>query len=348
MSESTPVSEVKLDENRWTEKLVRETSICRAEEHYGALVREMYKMYGFEGTQANNEQMMEMARKYVPRALKNFNIVGNDCRAVAAYFKLVDKIVFDTDFEVLLDTPRKVILRGASGCPLSSHPQDELCQEICDGGLGHETVACETINPALKFYNLKLMSAGDDSCDLCFELPEDAPVSDVSVPVSLYKIDEAAWPEERRRKARLRRDWENWAAMVQAVYRKYGKEGLKAVYKITSNSADNYVIMSLQNFKLKGNDARTAGGYYKCHHKLLFGNDLEVVEDTPKRVVLRNNGFCWLSSNPKEELNPEICLNTMGHENMACEIINPKLKFSLPKMRSAGDPYCEYVFELQD
>jgi hypothetical protein len=346
MGKSIPVSEVKLDEKRWTEKRVIDTSIHRAEEYYGALVREMYKMYGFEGTQCNNDQMMEMGRKYVPRALKNFHIVGNDCRTVAAYFKLVDKIVFDTDFEVLEDTPRRVVLRGGSGCPLSSHPQDELCQDICDGGMGHELVACQIINPELKFYNLKVMSAGDDSCDLCFELPESAPISDVSVPVSLYKLDETVWTEERRKKTRQRRDWENWASMVQAIYRRYGKEGLKAVYKITRNSADNYVIMSLRNFKLEGNDARTVGGYYKNYHKLLWRNDLEVVEDTPKKVVLRNSGFCWLSSNPKEELNPEICLNTMGHENMACEIINPKLKFSVPKLRSAGDPYCEYVFEL--
>jgi hypothetical protein len=346
MGKSIPVSEVKLDENRWSEKRRQESSIHRAEKYYGELVKGVYRKYGFEGTQCNNDQMMEMARKYVARALKNFHIVGNDCRTVAAYFKLVDKIVFDTDFEILEDTPRRVILRGSSGCPLSNNPREELCKEICDGGQGHELVACEIINPQIKFSNLKLMSAGDDSCDMLFELPESVPISDVSVPVSLYKLDEAVWPEERRRKARQRRDWENWGSMVRAIYRRYGKEGLKVVYEVTNDFAKNHGIMTLRNYGLTGNDARTAGSYHKFYHKIIFGNDLEIVEDTPKKVVLRNSGFCPLSANPQEELKPEICLNTMGHEHKACEIINPELKFSVPKLRSAGDPYCEYVFEL--
>jgi hypothetical protein len=346
LSKSTPVSEVSYDTSKWTEKRCRESSIRRAEEYYGGLVKEMYKRYGVEGCQANNDQMMEMGKKYVPRALKNFHIVGNDCRTVAAYFKLVDKIVFDTDFEVVEDTPRRVVMRGSSGCPLSNNPQEELCRDICDNGQGHEIVACQIINPALMFYNNKFMSDGDDFCELCFELPESAPLADVSVPVSLYKLDEAVWPVERREKARQRRDWENIGSMIRAIYKRYGKEGLKVPYDVTSDSARKFVFMALKNHNLKGNDARTAGGYYKIFQKIVYGNDLEIVEDTPDKVVLRNSGFCPLSANPGEELTPEICLNTMGHEQMACEIINPKLKFSVPRLRSAGDPYCEYVFEL--
>ena len=348
MSKSTPVSEVSFDENKWSEKRRLESSIHRAEEYYGGLVKEMYKKYGVEGTQCNNDQMMEMGKKYVAKSLKNFHIVGNDCRTVAAYFKLVDKIVFDTDFEVLEDTPRRVVLRGSSGCPLSNNPQEELCAEMCENGMGHEVVACQVVNPALTFRNLKLMSAGGESCDMCFELPESAPIADVSVPVSLYKLDETVWTEERRQKARQRRDWENYGSMVRAIYRRYGKKGLKVVYEVTSDSAKKYVIMALKNYNLKGNDARTAGGYYRIYHKIIFGNDLEIIKDTPKKVIVRNSGFCPLSTNPQEELTPGICLNTMGHENRACKIINPKLKFSIPYLRSAGDPYCEYVFELED
>ena len=348
MSESQPVTEVKLDEKRFSEKRRQESSIHRAEEYYGGLVKGMYKKFGFEGTQCNNDQMMEMAKKYVPKALKNFHIVGNDCRTVAAYFKLVDKIVFETDFEILEDTPRRVVMRGSSGCPLSSNPQEELCAEICEGGMGHELIACQIVNPALTFRNLNLMSAGDDSCDLCFELPESVPISPESVPVTLYKLDETKWPVERRKKARQQRDWENFGSMVRAIYRKYGKEGMGVVYEVTSDSANKYVVMALKNFNLKGKDARTVGGYYKNYHRIMFGNDLEVVEDTPKRVVMRNSGFCPLSQNIQEELTAEVCLSYMGHENKACEIINPKLRFSVPRLRSAGDPYCEYVFELKE
>ena len=346
MSKSKPVSEVSYDEKKWTEKRRRDVSTHMVEEYYAKLAKEIYKKYGFEGTQCNNDQMMEMARKYVPRALKNFHIVGNDCRTVAAYFKLVDKIVFDTDFEIVEDTPRRVVLRGSSGCPLARFPQFELCSEMCEGGQGHELVACEIINPQIKFLNISLMSAGDESCTMAFELPETAPISDVSVPVSCYKLDEEAWPEERRKKARQRRGWENYGSMARALYRRYGKEGLEAVYKVTNEAADNYVIMSLKNYNIPGNDARTAGGYYKILHQIVFENDLEIVEDTPNKVVLRNHGFCPLSANPKEELAAEICLSSMGHEYKTCEIINPELEFSAPKLRSAGEPYCEYVFEL--
>lgn len=346
MNKSIPVADVKIDTSKWTEQRSRNSSLLRAEEYYGGLVKEMYKRYGVEGCQANNEQMEEMAKKYVARALQNFHIVGNDCRTVAAYFKLVDKIVFNTDFEVLEDTPRRVVLRGSSGCPLSNKPQEELCAEMCENGMGHEVIACRVVNPALTFHNLKLMSAGDDSCDLCFELPESAPIADVSVPVSLYKLDETVWTTERREKARQRRDWENFGFMVRSIYKRYGKEGLKVVYDVTSESAKKYVFMALKNHKLTGSDARTFGGYYKIFHKIIYGNELQIIEDTPKRVVMRNSGFCPLSADPKKELVSEICQNVMGHEHAAANIINPKLKFSISKLRSAGDSYCEYVIEL--
>jgi hypothetical protein len=346
VSKSIPVAEVSYDEKKWTKERRVDISTFLAEEYYSKLAKEIYKKYGFEGTNCNNDQMKEMARKYVPRALKNFHIVGNDCRTVAAYFKLVDKIVFDTDFEVLEDTPRRVVLRGSTGCPLARFPQFELCPEMCENGQGHELVACEIINPEIKFVNISLMSAGDESCTMAFELPESAPLSDVSVPVSLYKLDEEVWPEERRKRARQRRGWENYGVMAKALYRRYGKEGMEAVYKVTSEAADNYVIMSLKNYNLLGNDARTVGGYYKLLHEIIFENELEIVEDTPDKVMLRNSGFCPLSANPQEDLTPEMCLSSMGHEHKACEIINPKLKLSVPSLRSAGQPYCEYVFEL--
>ena len=346
MNRSIPVIKVQYDASKWTEKRCRFSSTHRAEEYYAELVKNMYKRFGVEGCQANNDQMMEMGKKYVPRGLKTFHIVGNDCRTVAAYFKLVDKIVFDTDFEILEDTPRRVVLRGSSGCPISSNPQEELCRDICDYGQGHEAVACQIINPNIKFYNPKLMSAGDDSCDLVFEMPESAPLSDVSVPVSLYKLDETVWPRERREKSRQRRGWENLGSMIQAIYERFGKEGLEVVHDVTADSAKKYVFMALKAHNLQGNNARTVGGYYKIFHKIIYGNDLEIAEDTPKRVVLRNSGFCPISTNPAKELKPEMCLSFMGHEQKAAEIVNPKLKFSVPQQRSAGDAYCEYVFEL--
>jgi len=346
MSESIPVSEVRLDEDKWPKSWRVESSICRAREYWGQLVLEMYKKYGMEGTKSNNDQMMEMARKYVPRALKNFNIQGNDARTAAAYFKLVDKIVFDVDFEIIEDTPRRVRMRGTTGCPLSVNPQEELTAEICLGGMGHETVACKIINPELKFSSPHLMSDGDLYCDMCFELPDSAPLSEVSVPVSLVKLDEAEWPEERRIKARQRRVWEDYGVMVKAIYRNHGVDGMEVVYHVLSASANKYVFMALKNHELKGNDARTAGGYYKIYHKIIFGNELEIIEDTPKKVVMRNSEFCPLSANPPEDLTAELCLNAMGYEHKACEIINPELRFSVPSLRSAGQPYCEYVFEL--
>ena len=346
MSESTPVKDVTFDEKIWNKERNQNSSINRAEEYYSGVIKETYKKYGVEGCTCNDDQMREMAYKYVPRALKTFNIVGNDCRTVAAYFKLVDKIVFETDFEIVEDTPRRVVMRGSSGCPLSRNPQEELCRDICDNGQGHELVAVQIINPEIKFYNLKLMSAGDDSCTMAFELPEPAPLGEVSVPVSLYKVDETVWPLERRKKARRLRTWENYGSMLRALYKKYGADGVKIAYEVTYDNANKYVYMALKNHNLKGNDARTVGGYYKIFHKLIFDNDLEIVEDTPQKVVMRNTGFCPLAQNPAEELDPEICRNAMGHEDKACEVINPDLKFSLSALRSDGKPYCEYVFEL--
>ena len=76
---------------------------------------------------------------------------------------------------------------------------------------------------------------------MAFELPEPAPLGEVSVPVSLYKVDETVWPLERRKKARRLRTWENYGSMLRALYKKYGATKTPHVF-VLEKSEDDFIV----------------------------------------------------------------------------------------------------------
>lgn len=169
--------------------------------------------------------------------------------------------------------------------------------------------------------------------------------------LSEIKLDEREWPELRRRTIQARRGWEYLGMVITKIANKYGKEGvLDCVNTVMSEQAEKYVAKTLKKFNIKGNDCRTVAAQLMLADLIALPDfpGFQVVEDSPKRVVLRLSSGCPWSKDPANELPAVVCENAFGYEIKACEIINPKLKATSPTFMSRGDPYCEIVFELED
>lgn len=167
------LSEVKnkIDQSKWTPLRRAQVAAKRGFLYYGSLAQEIYNLYGDAGLKALEQQMDKAAARYVPALLREYDIHGNDARTVAAYFVIADKLVFDIDFEIVEESPRKVVLRVGGKCPLMEDPANTPGgPQICQAGLAHERRACAIVNPKLRVSAPKLMTLGDPYCDIVFEL----------------------------------------------------------------------------------------------------------------------------------------------------------------------------------
>ncbi len=51
---------------------------------------------------------------------------------------------------------------------------------------------------------------------------------------------------------------------------------------------------------------------------------------------------------PELDIPPSFCRALGSFEETACQIVNPKIKAQATKLMTAGDPYCEFIFEEVD
>ena len=101
---------------------------------------------------------------------------------------------------------------------------------------------------------------------------------------------------------------------------------------------------------LAGDDAKFVAGTFALVSALAMGPELkfETVEATAEKAVLRGTGCPWW--NRQKELGISDDVLSAG-DSAYCEaftkILNPKVTLAHDKARHRGDPYCEFVFELQ-
>jgi hypothetical protein len=154
------------------------------------------------------------------------------------------------------------------------------------------------------------------------------------------------WPVERKWRATGKtRAW-YIAELEKAIYNKFGEEGLEIIRQVWRKGAENFFLKGLKKLGIEGNDAKAFAYYFKKAQEIM-GYSVEVVEASEKRAVLRYH-TCHFFEKP-DPVVAKLCKE--GHfafEKRAAELLNPKLKVRLEKLRAAGDPYCEIVVELND
>lgn len=161
------------------------------------------------------------------------------------------------------------------------------------------------------------------------------------------KLAEEQWPEARKIKASRNTGWEYFANLVKAMQRELGEE--KACQVLSSFMAENarkYVKSGMKGFGIEGNDAWALASYFKLATGDIIGYKTELVKESPKKVRYQLYPPClWF---PELDIPASFCRAIGSFEETACQIVNPKIKAHATKLMTAGDPYCEIVFEEQD
>jgi hypothetical protein len=158
------------------------------------------------------------------------------------------------------------------------------------------------------------------------------------------KLDENKWTEMRKIKAANSTGWSYFESLVKTMHKTLGEEKCCSILsELMKENAQKYVAAGMKKFNIEGNDAWALASYFKLATGDVIGYKAELVKESEKKVYYRLYPPClWF---PKLDIPPSFCraLGTMEVE--ACKIINPNIKVRFEKLMTAGDPYCELVFE---
>ena len=163
---------------------------------------------------------------------------------------------------------------------------------------------------------------------------------------NLYKLDEGKWPLERVWKSTGRARCRYLGDVCLGMYEKWGDEAIEVIGKVYANAADRTFLKGLRDFGIEGQGADALAMFFVISQSVL-GYDMEIVELSGKRSVVRYHScHIFPEASPAAE---QICRRAnFQFELRAAKLLNPKLKVYYTKVRSSGDPYCEWVCELEE
>ncbi len=95
-------------------------------------------------------------------------------------------------------------------------------------------------------------------------------------------------------------------------------------------------------FKLDGNDAETIGRFLDIYSGIL-GQESTTIELSPTISRQRVTNCAW-KTEPIDISSwcPDLLVNLIA------KTINPKATVERPKGMCAGDPYCEYIYKIEE
>ena len=351
------VKEIKLSEivkfkrEHWPPERQARASARVGWEYSGDLMEELYKKCGRDGVRSIEVAMAELADKYFLRTVRNFNIEGSDTIIAAACFKLAGNIVWDEDADVIEESPQKSVLRW-SKCPLFTKPDKvEGGSEICQAFHNYQRRSCELLNPNMRTAVTKTRSKGDSYCELEIELTGAKEM--VGRVAEMAKLDEIRYPLLKKLEAASRSAWECYGRLMEVASRICAEDGLEAIENQMRRAADKNFLKAMKTFNipLLKDDTRAIAAYFALVDRIVWGQEVIIVEESKKKTIMRSPTHCIVFPEAPMRCSEEAraaCIAASAHERRACEILNPKLRFTSTRMLSGGDPYCEGIFWLRD
>ena len=131
---------------------------------------------------------------------------------------------------------------------------------------------------------------------------------------------------------------------LYAIREKYGAAASLEIYERVCTMDDRVRKLTkslLDVFQLKGNDIETTGNWFKIFWELT-GWEYTWLEQSNKmsRVKITK---CPFKTEPKDISDWAKIFNYI-----VTKTINPKINLERPKGMCAGDPYCEYVWNIEE
>ena len=131
---------------------------------------------------------------------------------------------------------------------------------------------------------------------------------------------------------------------MYAIREKYGAAAAVEMYERATKMDDRIkrLTLTLLNiFKIEGNDAETIAKFFDTFYAL-NGTEYTILEQskTTRRVKVTQ---CPWKTEPTD-----ISDWALIYHNIMTKTINSKATLERPKAMCAGDPYCEYVWKIEE
>ncbi len=305
-----------------------------------------------------------LGKKYGLEGIKKTGMKGYDASCCATYHHIADQVAFLLPFHIVELSPNRTILRYYGCCFDPKFNVDPTTiprlHEICDCEGAYEQAEMEEMTKLdgkqRRFYITKRIPAGDGYFEGVWEYDGELEESRSVNPT----IDPDVWPLERRYKTATRWGlywftttmWKmleiiGWNEKVEQAMKDLGEHVCKVAF-----------LEGCKKLGIEGNDAKACASYFLLANTIAFNCPYNVIELTSKRAVLRiprsPTGGCvvWdakINVDPTEVPHgPKFCQAYNEFGRTAARLMNPKLKYTLTKTITSGEPYCEQVFELED
>lgn len=134
-------------------------------------------------------------------------------------------------------------------------------------------------------------------------------------------------------------------SVVYEFREKYGAvaalEFVEGVWK-REDRVKNMTTTLKEVFKIEGNDMEAIGKWFEIWRELMGIESIEL-ERSKKSYSFRNPTGCAWQTDPKD-----ISEWQLNFTNIILQALNPKVTVERPKAMCEGDPYCEYVYKLEE
>lgn len=152
------------------------------------------------------------------------------------------------------------------------------------------------------------------------------------------------WPEIRKAKAAAKTGWSYFEGLTKEMQRQLGDaKTCEILAGLMRNNARKYIKAGMKGFGIEGTDPWSIANYFKLTTGDIIGYKVELFKDSEKKTRYRLYAPCiWF---PGLDIPPAFCQALGCFEEESVKMLNPKIKVTMDKLMTAGDPYCELTFE---
>lgn len=280
-------------------------------------------------------------KNLIDTLLTIFKIEGNDAEAIAKWIDIWNEL---TGIECTwLERSKTINRRKVTKCPWVTAPRD-----LSEWFLPFFSIVTKTINPKATLERPKSMCAGDSYCEYVWKLEESTQLKGEEEPMA-KKLETPCATPKRGLSWRLKSDFaiRNFTdfthrGLMYAIREKYGAAATLEIWeKYLKKGVKNLTNTIRTIFKIEGNDLEALAKWWTIWQEFC-GHEVTILERS--KTILRTK----FTKCPWKTEHKDISDWALPFCNIVNKTINPKATVERPKAMCAGDPYCEYVWKLEE
>jgi len=287
-------------------------------------------------------EMGDRVKNLTNTLLTIFNLQDNDAETLGEVLDIWDEL---TGIEsTILERSKTINRRKVTKCAWKTEPID-----VSDWNLPFIHSITKTINPKVTFERPKVMCTGDSYCEYVWKLEESTPIEGEVEPITRKLETPCAAPKreipwELKYNIAMKSMSDFFRGWMYAIREKYGAEEAleicERVFKM-GDTLKNFTNTIRKIFNLEGNDAETIWEWWDIWYEIA-GYEYTWPERS-KTSARQKITKCPFKMEYKD-------IGDFGliFANIVIKTINPKATIEHLKGMCAGDPYCEYVFKIEE